>query len=182
MSCLVVNFFGGPGSGKSTLAYELIGKLKRNDHKAELVVEHAKWLTYNKSMTEIKNQVMLAAHDYYNITLLKDQVDFIVLDGSILNGLAYTQKDDDIERQLAIDLYSRQWNIGYMLPRKKTYMKYGRRQSEDEAKELDENIFSLIDFLPLSERKDLRGMEPDTLVEYVYNDVLETFANGKAQW
>ena len=126
MGALVINLFGGPGCGKSTLAYELIGKLKRNDYKAELVVEHAKWLTYNKSMVEITNQVMLAAKDYYNITLLKDQVDFIVLDGSILNGLAYIPQDGDLERKLAIDLYSRSWNIGYILPRKKTYMRYSR--------------------------------------------------------
>lgn len=168
---LVVNFFGGPGCGKSTLAYELVGKLKRNDFKAELVVEHAKWLTYSHNMRELNNQVCLLSQDNYRIELLCNQVDIVVLDGSMLNTLAYGT--DELSRKLAVELYNQYNNIGYVLPRKQAYIKYGRKESKEQAEALDKVIFNSIQFLPEDERRDLRTEAPDTLVEFVYEDVVK---------
>ena len=157
---LIVNLFGGPGAGKSTLAYELAGLLKRNGHNAELVVEYAKKVAYKKSTFEFTDQIYLIAKHNHNLKMLVDSgVEIIICDCSFLNTLVYCNTDQTIERQLAIDLYNRYSNIGFIIPRKDTYLQVGRHQTFDQAKALDSVFERELGFLPEKERIDLTKLD-----------------------
>ena len=149
---IVVNLFGGPGAGKSTLAYELTGRLKRADHKAELVVEYAKQLAYKKSHFEFTDQIFLIAQHNHNLKMLQGQVDIVVCDCSFLNTLIYTDESATVEHKLSIDLYNRYNNVGFIIPRRSKYHQYGRSQTEEEARLLDTKIRQAVSFLPEEER------------------------------
>ena len=169
---LVVNLFGGPGCGKSTLAYELAGLLKRNGHNAELVVEYAKKVAYKKSTFEFTDQIYLIAKHNHNLKMLVDSgVEIIVCDCSFLNTLVYCNPDMEVERKLAIDLYNRYNNIGFIIPRKETYLQIGRHQTFEQAKALD-NVFQReLGFLPENERIDLAksNIDYNNLSKYIFD-------------
>lgn len=176
---LVVNLYGGPGAGKSTLAYELSGKLKREGYNAELVVEYAKKVAYKKSTFEFTDQIYLIAKHNHNLKMLVDsKVDIIVCDCSFLNTLVYCPKDALIERQLAIDLYNRYNNIGFIIPRKEKYLQIGRHQTLEEAKALDTVFFSEIGFLPQKERISLSTKEHIDLCNQAFYIIKEELNNS----
>jgi tRNA uridine 5-carbamoylmethylation protein Kti12 len=172
---LIVNQYGGPGRGKSTTAYKLIGMLKANNYKAELVVESAKEASYTNSLHKLQDQVYLIAKHNNDLRILENQVDIIVTDGSLLNCLAYCTEDQKIEKALAKELYSRFNNIGFIVPRKENYMKYGRSQTREEAVELDKKIFDSLFFLPVNECIDLQHLEgnDEEVLNTIYKHVID---------
>jgi ABC-type dipeptide/oligopeptide/nickel transport system ATPase subunit len=153
---LIVGFFGGPGCGKSTASYMLIGMLKANNYKAELVVESAKEATYAKATHKLQDQSYLVAKHNNDLLNISNHVDIVVTDGSLLNSIAYCSAKNTFEITMAKELYSRFNNIGFILPRKLNYMKYGRSQTKEEAIDLDNSIFNSISYLPENERIDFR--------------------------
>lgn len=175
MSALIVNLMGGPGRGKSTTAYKLIGKLKANHFKAEIVVESAKEAAWENAAFKLQDQVYLISKHNHDLRVLDNQVDIIVTDGSLLNCLAYCSEDQQLEKNLAKELYSRYNNIGFIVPRKINYMKYGRSQTREEAVELDKKIFDSISYLPENERIDLQHLEDndDEVLNTIYRNVIE---------
>lgn len=143
---MIINMFGGPGRGKSTYAYLLAGLLKLNNYKAELVVEFVKFSAYKKAGFDIQDQLYLTTRYNHFFEILNKQVDVIVTDSSLLHSLAYA---DDInqnktEIDLATALYNKWDNVGFVIPRKATYLEYGRSQTKEEAVQLDKKIFELI--------------------------------------
>ena len=175
---LIINYFSGPGCGKSTAAYMLIGMLKANNYKAELVVESAKEATYAKATHKLQDQTYLIAKHNNDLLNLSNQVDIVVTDGSLLNSLAYGLEDSEFEKLMAKELYSRYVNIGFILPRKVNYMKYGRSQTREEAVALDNKIFESISYLPENERVDLRHLfeeqnkDPSIIYKTIYDHVV----------
>jgi len=172
---LVVSLIGGPGRGKSTTAYKLIGMLKANHMKAEIVIESAKNAAWENAKHKLQDQVYLIAKHNHDLRVLDNQVDIIVTDGSLLNCLAYCSEDQELEKNLARELYSRYNNIGFIVPRKENYMQYGRSQTRDEAVELDKKIFDSIAYLPESERIDLQHLESndEEVLNTIYQKVIE---------
>ena len=177
MTALVVSMYGGPGRGKSTSAYKLIGLLKHNDYKSELVTEYVKHSAYIGNKFELEDQVILLAQHNHRLRILEKQVDIIVTDGSMLNTLAYCS-DSPFECAMAKELYSRYTNIGFIVPRKAKYMRYGRSQTREEAEALDKKIFDAISYLPENERIDLQDIDTndkntDIVLQTMYNRVVE---------
>lgn len=180
---MVVSLHGGPGRGKSTTAYKLIGLLKHNDYKSELVTEYVKHSAYIGNKFEIEDQVFLLARHNHRLKILEEQVDIIVTDGSLLNTIAYcTKPEQEIERELAKKLHERFDNIGFIVPRKLKYFKYGRSQTRTEAEELDKKIFEAIQYLPENQRIDLSYLEnspeylskdSDIVLKTIYDIVIE---------
>ena len=172
---IIVNFFSGPGAGKSTTAYKLIGLLKANGLNAELVVESAKEAAWHNAQHKLQDQVYLVAKHNHDLRVLDNQVDVIVTDGSLLNGLAYCSEDQEFEKNMSKVLYSRFNNMGFIVPRKVNYLKVGRSQTRDEAVELDKKIFDSISFLPENERIDLQYLEgnDEEVLNTIYNHVIE---------
>jgi hypothetical protein len=146
---IIVNLFGGPGSGKSTTAAGLFHKLKINGINCELVTEFAKHITWKEDFNTLKNQIYVFAKQHDRMFHLKDKVDVIITDSPIIMGLSYCNWDlmSRSFEQFVVDEFNRDdaVNINYFINRVKEYNPSGRSQTEEEAKEKDKEIKTLLD-------------------------------------
>lgn len=148
MSAIVINFFGGPGSGKSTLASGLFYFLKRNMENCELVTEYAKDLTYSERYRTLKCQPYVFGKQLYKIEVLLDKVDIIITDSPLYLSLFYNQNTyPQSFNSCVIDIANQMNNINYYIDRgkDKNYNLYGRKESFEEAKRIDQEIKNFLE-------------------------------------
>jgi len=141
MSTTIINLLGGPGSGKSTTAAGLFHTMKLSEFKVELVTEYAKDLTYEGRQSTLDNQLYVFAKQLHRIERIKNQVDYIITDSPIILACLYAPSyyPSSFE-QLVMDFWKMDDNKSFFISRDKKYQKYGRKQSLDEAKEIDSKI------------------------------------------
>ena len=140
----VINFIGGPGRGKSTTAFLCAGYFKlHTDLKTELLIEPVKWLTYLKDFNTLSNQEYITSRMAFEIATVKDQVQLLITDYSLLNGVGYTQ--DKYLQEYCLHNYSKQDNINFLIPRKAVYQQVGRAQKIEEAVEIDHRILNFVE-------------------------------------
>lgn len=139
----VINLWAGPGAGKSTTAAGLFHLFKVNDHKAELVTEYAKDLVYERR--DMSDQLMILAQQNKRLRRLQGHVDWVITDSPIPLGLIYSREPwnepwfyDCVEA-----VFNQYDNYNVVLHRTKAYQDYGRNQTEEEARALDEQITGL---------------------------------------
>jgi hypothetical protein len=153
---ICVNLYGGPGSGKSTTAAGVFHYLKINGVNAELVTEYAKDKVWDKSLHILDNQLYIAAKQYHRQWRLIDQVDVIITDSPLLLGLYYNYAYNPSSitarpeiaphfNKLILGLYNIFDNLNYFVERAKAYNQKGRVQTEEQAKQIDKEIYSLLD-------------------------------------
>jgi len=140
----VINLFGGPGSGKSTTAAGTFFKMKSKGGfgKVELVTEFAKDMVYAGRLKELEgNQLYITAKQYHRMERLRDQVDYIITDSPIVQGIIHTPANyfKSFE-SLLLELHNSFDSINIILNRTKEYKEYGRVQTEEEARRLDFGI------------------------------------------
>lgn len=139
---VIINLVGGPCSGKSTTAAGLFAKMKLcTKQKVEIVTEVIKDYVYDENVMAMKDQVLITAQQNHRLFRLNDKVDFVISDASLLNGIIYNDFYDDpdnISSELALKLYNQYQNLVFLLPRKPEYDQYGRTQTLEEAKRIDE--------------------------------------------
>jgi tRNA uridine 5-carbamoylmethylation protein Kti12 len=140
----VINLYGGPGCGKSTTAAGIIHYLKSTDVKAEYVTEFAKDLTWDESFGVLQNGIYVLANQYHRLWRLQGKVDVVVTDSPLLLNMVYNTKHHDLTRQLFEEFD----NDNYFIIRSKNYMKYGRTQTLEEAKALDEKAKGVLGSYP----------------------------------
>lgn len=145
---IIVNLFGGPGSGKSTTAAGLFHKLKIDGINCELVTEFAKHITWKEDFNTLKNQIYVFAKQHDRMFHLKGKVDVIITDSPIIMGLSYCNWDlmSRSFEQLVVDEFNKNdvVNVNYFINRVKEYNPSGRSQTEEEAKEKDKHIKTLL--------------------------------------
>lgn len=152
MKTKVLNFYGGPGTGKSTMAAGVFSELKFAGVNCEYVQEYAKDIAWEFSnikepLKVLEAQEYIFAKQHYRMRRLSSEVDLIVTDSPLLLGLTYMSKDFMIPSlkyvvKEAYDLYD---NINIFLTRHKQYNPKGRFQTEDQAKEKDIQIKTLLE-------------------------------------
>lgn len=142
---ICVNLVSGPGAGKSTLAYGLMSLLKSRGHKAEYVPEYAKEITYRHDWIALANQNAVTTEQDRRLRDLLGQVDWIVHDTALPLGLMYAPGDfaEPWFAERVWQMYNGYDNYTIFVKRIKKYETYGRRQTESEAKALDQKIFDL---------------------------------------
>lgn len=140
----VINLYGGPGCGKSTTASGIIHYLKSTQVKAEYVTEFAKDLTWDESYNVLQNGLYVLANQYHRLWRLKGKVDIVVTDSPLLLNMIYNDTHHDLTRSL-FDEFD---NDNYFIIRSKGYMKYGRTQSHEEAKGIDERVKNVLTEYP----------------------------------
>lgn len=145
----VVNLVGGPCCGKSTTAAGLFAKMKLSmQYKCELVTEVIKDYVYDEAVKPMQDQILLTAESNHKLFRLDGKVDFAISDAALINGVVYNvfyKSEDEVSDKLALDLFRRYDNLVFLLPRKPTYDKYGRTQTEDEAKDIDELFMTVLE-------------------------------------
>lgn len=143
----VINLFAGPGAGKSTTSAGIFHLLKIKDVKCELVVEYAKEVTYDKQYELLqRDQLYITAKQNRRLERLRDQVEWVVTDSPLLLGLMYRHEEylPITFDKLVIDLFNTYDNINFFIDRTKKYQKYGRNQTEEEARQKDAEIKQLL--------------------------------------
>lgn len=147
---IVVNLFGGPGIGKSMTAAGLFYFMKRNRIQCELVTEYAKDLTWREQFD------LLADHEHV-LEVQQERQDtaygkvlYIITDSPLLLSEIYTREETPDYHEFigkVRETYNSYNNINILLNRSKPYDPNGRNQTEDEAREIDERIETLLDEL-----------------------------------
>lgn len=143
----VINLFSGAGAGKSTTAAGLFHFLKlRNDLKVELVDEYAKEVVWEQNESKFKDQLYITAQQNRKLyRLLEHNLDYAITDSPLLLGLVY--KDTNYFKSfntLVDELFNSYDNVNILLTRVKKYQKYGRSQTEEEAKQVDIAVRNLL--------------------------------------
>ncbi len=145
-STRVINLFAGPGAGKSTTAAGLFFTMKTLGYKVELVTEFAKELVYEGATATLNDQLYVLMEQDKRQRRLVGQVDWIITDSPLI--LAEIYVNGDSTRRLAITAeawsrFKRYNNVNVFINRIKPYADYGRNQSEDEARIIDEKLRDL---------------------------------------
>lgn len=143
----VINLFGGPGTGKSTTAADTFALMKWNNKNIELINEYAKEIVWEERYKIFEDQLYVTAKQNRKLYRVKDQVDWAITDSPLLLSLAYSTPDylPNTFPHMIHELYNTYDNINIFLQREKPYHKIGRTQDEEQARELDVRIKSLLD-------------------------------------
>lgn len=132
----ILNLFGAPGSGKSTIASGLFYKMKCDNKSVELVTEFAKDLIYSSRSKCLDNQLYVSATQEYRIDRVYGQVDWVITDAPILQGLAYVDAYYKNYPKLMFEIFHSRNNVNFLLKRVFKYSSLGREQTEDESNEI----------------------------------------------
>lgn len=170
----VINIFAGPGCGKSTLSTEIFTTLKKMHLKVEYVGEYAKDLIYEKRFEKLNDYLYVFAEQHHRIHRLKDDIDYVICDGSFLlgnlhitNNCIYNKK---LFKDLVLDTFNKYDNHNYFLKRGDTpYQNYGRKESFKDAKKMDKKLKILlknykIDFKTIKYEKALKTILKDLTI------------------
>lgn len=146
----IINLYGGPGSGKSTGAAFLFHKLKTQGSNVELVREYVKEWVWTARKFSTYDQIYFLGKQVRQESLLFGKVDVIVTDAPVLMNLYYAQKYCPVVisegvRAATLAFYKQSEDDGHkhihvFLNRTKPYLSHGRYQTEDEAKEIDDEV------------------------------------------
>jgi predicted ATPase len=147
---LIVNLFAGPGAGKSTLAAGLFYKLKMDKQlQVEYIQEYAKDKTWQSEAFTLQCQPYITAKQLYRQHRLLGKVDVVITDAPLLHGLIYPghYTGPDFEKWLVTTFHSF-WNQNILLVRDEdpaNYEGYGRSQTFDEARAIDERTKEILE-------------------------------------
>lgn len=139
---LVVNLYGGPGVSKSTTRAGLFAELKYNGINCEEAPEFAKDIVWSKSISLLSNQIYLFGEQHQRVHRLLDQVDVVITDSPLLMQISYSK--NEILNQLIYHEHQKLNNLNIFLNRVKKYNPSGRTQTEEQAREKDQEIFKLL--------------------------------------
>ncbi len=141
---LLVNLFGGPGVGKSTMALGSSFCLKLLQINSELVTEVAKDLTWEgRTRPLMEWQSYVTSKQHRNIDRVLNQVDVVITDSPILTGCFYKPEGySDTFDKFWLERHGEMVTLNYHIVRdsKRPYDPTGRRQTEDEAIQVDNDI------------------------------------------
>ena len=169
----VINMFGGSGVGKSATAYKLAGLMKAKGLKAEYVPEFAKGEVWESKHHMFTEQDYMFAGQHRSIRcLVRHDVDFAVMDSSMLLGLAYLPEwFPKSFKPFLLDVYHSYDNVNIYLDRNPNipYVQTGRNQNEEEAHQKDKEILDLLN----SENIDyIRVMSGDTAPQKIFDTII----------
>ena len=145
---IVVNLYGGPGAGKSTFMASLFYELKIRGIEVEMAPEFAKDLVWEERFNYFDEQIYIFAKQLHRINRLIGKVDVCISDSPLQNSYIYLKEDNPQLRALIDNEFSKFNNINFYIRRGNKYVQNGRNENEEEAKEVDKKIETLLSGLP----------------------------------
>ena len=153
MKTTIINLWAGPGAGKSTTAAEVFAALKRKGFVAELVTEYIKSWAWRGICPGPFDDFYITAKQIKREADLYGRVEYIVTDSPVGLGAVYAnQQQRPIQLAMARDVRWRAALDGYHhvdcnLIRNKPYESRGRYETEEQARQRDEDVRLLVDQL-----------------------------------
>ena len=147
MKAKIINLLGSPGVGKSTIAARVYSELKSKGAHAELVTEFIKDRIWEGNKAALDNQLYIFASQYYRLTRVATQVDFIVCDGPLITEPLYNNYPEPMRSHLNTlveDVVNQFDNMNYLIKRSVDYEIRGRLHSQEES---DQKFTELQTFL-----------------------------------
>ncbi len=144
-NCLIVNLLGGPGISKSTMAAHVFAELKWKGINCELVNEYAKEKVWEQSLHVLKNQRLIYGKQYHMVLRAAENVDVVITDSPLILSAIYAKQNETKFIDMIVDDFKAFRNLNFLLIRKKAYCQSGRVHNEDEAKQIDSNLKSMLD-------------------------------------
>lgn len=145
MPTYCLNFFAGPGSGKSSIATGVFSLLKHHDVNCEFTGEYAKTLAWDGRLNMKVNSLKIFAEQHHRQFILDGKVDVIITDSPLLLSSAYIKPFDELFHAMVAREFKKYDNINYFILREKAFIQKGRKENEEEANKLDNDIFSLLE-------------------------------------
>ena len=141
----VINIIGGPGCDKSLYSAALVLNFNLRHKTVETIPDYAKSLVWQKDHEALRNQYFIAQQQFRMIQILDGQVQFLVTECSLPQLLYYndTYPDNICDvaktRKQILDWYGQSNNVNVLVQRDpdKKYVRSGRFQDEDQAREID---------------------------------------------
>lgn len=141
---LVINLIGGPGSGKSTTMAGVFCELKKRGINCEMIPEYAKDRVYEEAFNTLQDQTYIFAKQSHKIWRIKDKVDIIVMDASLLTIPIYDKTHNSTLKKMVIEEFNRSENLVYFLDRGEIEYKIeGRTESFTEAQAIDKHYIDI---------------------------------------
>ena len=140
--CLIVNLAGGPGCGKSTAAAYISYYLKKSGVNCELATEFAKGKTWEMNMKALACQPYLFGEQCWKIDRCVSDVSVIVTDSPLFLSAVYNP-DSKIEPEfskMVFKKFNTYNNLCFLLKRQWDYQNFGRKESEEQAIEIDAKV------------------------------------------
>ena len=116
--------------------------LKLQGITCELVTEFAKDLTWEERSKTLQNQFYISAKQYHRLWRIPDTVKIIITDSPIILSMLYS--NDSNVNNLTLSKFHEFDNINFFLKRVKPYNPIGRKQNEDDSKELDSDTMNML--------------------------------------
>lgn len=135
----LVGLMGAPGAGKTTCAAWLFAQMRISGIKCELAFEFAKDLFWDDS-NAWKDQLYVFANQWRMIDRVLCRTDYVVTDSPPLLSLFYNRPHSDAFVRLVLEKCSQFDTLLFLLKRSVPYDSIGRRETEDEANNLHEEM------------------------------------------
>jgi len=152
----IVCLYGGPGSGKSTIAAGLFFKLKQENFNCELNREYVKeWVWEGRKIKPGDQTYYFAKQSRKERLYMERKLDFIITDSPLILTHFYGLKYDYFEQtqNTSLIMLAHHHKVcqyyGYkiehfFLSRSKAFNPEGRNETEEEAKNCDVQIETLL--------------------------------------
>jgi hypothetical protein len=157
----VINIIGGPGCDKSLYSAALVLNFNLRHKTVETIPDYAKSLVWQQDHEALRNQYFIAQQQFRMIQILDGQVQFLVTECSLPQLLYYndTYADNICDvaktRKQILDWYGQCNNVNVLVQRDpdKKYVRSGRFQDEDQARDIDRALKAMLvrEKLPFTE-------------------------------
>lgn len=147
---LVVCLHGGPGCGKSTIRAGTFYHLKLAGVNVEEAPEFAKDKVWEEAFNTLENQIYVFGKQYHRLWRLLGKVDVIVTDSPLLLSLIYGKNLSPEFTAHVLSVFRSLDTHNILLTREKAYNPAGRTQTEEEARQVDKTVRTMLDrhFIP----------------------------------
>jgi hypothetical protein len=141
---LVVNFFGGPGISKTTMMANCFANLKWDFIDCEISTEYAKDKVWEGSSHVLENQFYISAKQHHRLYNLNGKVKVILTDSPLLLGIYYGKNEPKEFKDMLLTYFNQFNNLNVLLTREKKYNPNGRLQTEEQSRQIDNEIIKIL--------------------------------------